>query len=161
MSYPASIAPLPQKPAKTKSPVRPRPAFTRNPGSCATCPKRQARNRRRHAHHILPQRYLREYVDSLRLPEAEARSLLRRLISDTRNRLWLCVGPMSCHAQYEGAMLVIPRSVIPASAFEFTAELGDRWVARLEALYPELHPSDDSHRVPPRNPQPNRGGDNG
>jgi hypothetical protein len=124
------------KPEKKRR-VEASPAFKRNQGPCAMCPPLLATRRRRQAHHVLSQELIRAYVRGLRLPEAQERRLLRKLLSDTRNRIWLCAGPLGCHQQFEGAMLVIPRSKVPWSAFVFAAELGDRYVARLERDYPE------------------------
>ena len=90
------------------------------------------------AHHVLPKQVIRQYVRGLRLPSVEAIPLSKRLLSDTRNRLWLCEGPLGCHPQFENRRLVIPRDRVPQGAFEFAAELGERFVAWLEKRYPEI-----------------------
>jgi hypothetical protein len=89
------------------------------------------------AHHVLPKQVIRQYVRGLRLPSVEAIPLSKRLLSDTRNRLWLCDGPLSCHAQFENHRLMITREQIPASAFVFATELSDSLVSWLEKRYPD------------------------
>jgi hypothetical protein len=116
-----------------KRPVQAGPAFREGLGKCAIC---GTRKRRREAHHVLPQQHIRTYAHSLRLPEDEERRLLRRLLTDRRNRLVLCAGPLSCHAQLEARRLLVTRHRTPASAWEFAAELGEAYVMRLERLYP-------------------------
>lgn len=83
-------------------------------------------------HHILPARYIRRYIRSLRLEPEEAKELALRLLYDPRNGLCLC---RHHHRRHERAYKRVPSSFILAPAWEFAAEL-DRVVV-LELLYPE------------------------
>lgn len=101
-------------------------------GPCGVCAPMR-RRRPRQAHHVLPQRAIRDYVVELRLPLPDGRKLLKKLLTDKRNRMWLCV---DCHAGYEHGNLTIYREMTPVSAWDFARELGERYVARLERMYP-------------------------
>jgi hypothetical protein len=92
-------------------------------------------------HHVLPARYIRRYVRSLRLPADEAARLMRSLLYDPRNGICL---DRRCHEKHETAFLPVPREAIPAKAWQFTRELGLEWV--LDRLYP----SDADRSVPAR-----------
>lgn len=85
----------------------------------------------RDAHHILPARYIRGYVRSLKLPAAEARVLLRSLLWDRRNGMSLC---RSCHDNHESAFRRVPRVAIPMKARQFARELEMEYV--IDRLYP-------------------------
>lgn len=101
-----------------------RRAISRKP--CAVC---QTTNLPRDPHHLISQQHLRSYVRSLRLPEMEARKLLRRLLSDVRGSLALC---RPCHARLERRFTLLTYEQIPIAAWAFARELGPWATARLE-----------------------------
>jgi hypothetical protein len=139
-----SGAPIPRLPSKPKRKGKPqaRPSFRVGLGPCVLC---GTTRRFRQAHHGLPQQVVRRHVEGLRLPEADARRLMLDLLSDVRNRMAVCV---ECHPKVEHGRS-IPRHKVPRSVFEFAAELGERYVARLERMYPlGEHPTARSRRVP-------------
>lgn len=116
--------------------VRPTDAFTDNVTGepCAICGTRV-----RHvvAHHITPQQKIRVHVRGIPMDPEDRRYLHIHLLSDPRNRLWLCdFAPLACHPQLEAHRLTVYRDQIPASAFEFAAELGEPFVAWLEKRHP-------------------------
>ncbi|HZR08946.1 MAG TPA: hypothetical protein VFA79_10220 [Myxococcales bacterium] len=83
--------------------------------------------------HWLPQQALRVYVSGLRLPESEARAVLRRLLADERNLSPFC---HRFHLASRGGRELFTREMVPVSAWEFARELGEAYVARLERAYP-------------------------
>lgn len=96
---------------------------------CAQCRQKGCQG-----HHVLAQQHIRDHVRGLRLDDAEAFALEERLLSDRRNRLPVCP---DCHYGHEYAPDArLPRRLVPASAWEFAAELGTWAVVRLEGDYP-------------------------
>lgn len=99
-------------------------------GVCFRCRVRKAD----HWHHWTPQQHIRVYVRGLRLPETDARRLLRRLLRDERNLSRAC---RSCHLASEFAPDGrFTWEDVPGSAVEFAAELGPEWSERIRILYP-------------------------
>lgn len=84
------------------------------------------------AHHIVPARYIRRYVRSLRLDAPEAAKLLARLLYDPRNGLCLC---RRDHDKHETGYTRVPRELIPSKAFQFARELKLDYV--IDRFYPE------------------------
>lgn len=89
-------------------------------------------------HHWIRQEWLRVHVERLRLEEAAARKLLRRLLRDLRNLTPFC---RACHAAGEAKDIrsrhSFKRHEIPPSAWAFAREVGgEPFVARLERAYP-------------------------
>lgn len=87
-------------------------------------------------HHWLPQQQIRVYVRGLRLDGRASRRRLRSLLADERNLIAVCA---ACHDLIDPLLGLGPqarRCDVPASAFEFAAELGAEWLVRLERLYP-------------------------
>ena len=119
--------------AEKSSRVQPSAAFRREvrKAPCAICGTTAVR---RDPHHLLSQESVRVYVRSLRLPEAEARVLLRRLLSDQRGGVALC---RPDHEAVENRSLPFPRSKIPLVAWQMAAELGEWATVRLEREYLE------------------------
>jgi hypothetical protein len=109
--------------------------ITRRP--CAVCAaesveKAQASlHGRRDAHHVLPARYIRRYVRSLRLPAEEAFKLLVSLLYDPRNGICLC---RRCHDKHETGFRRVPRALIPTKAVQFAREIGLDWY--IDKTYP-------------------------
>lgn len=103
-------------------------------GRCVVCVA-DGRERDAHPehdpHHVLPQRVIRRYVRSLRLPVEDAKRLLRSLLWDPRNGICL---DRRCHDKHESGFRPVPRELIPAKAFQFARELGLDWW--LEKHYP-------------------------
>lgn len=99
-------------------------------GRCARCGLDAAGLRARRdpyprleGHHILPKQAIRRFATEYQLDAV-------RLLWDARNRLVLC---RLCHSRHESAFDRVPRSLIPAEAWEFADALGLRW--KLEQLY--------------------------
>ena len=91
---------------------------------CAVCGERQRRERLE-GHHVIPQRLIRAHVRSLahtlKLPDAEAVVLLRRLLWDPRNGVPV---HRECHARLERRFATI----VPSDeAWDFARELGLEW----------------------------------
>lgn len=101
-------------------------------GAKATDPKKR-KPLKLDPHHVLPQRYIRRWVDSQTRDTEEREVLKRRLLYDTRNGVCLCRG---CHDAHEKRMRPIPRRLLPAPAFEFVRELDLEWV--IERFYPAV-----------------------
>lgn len=104
-------------------------------GRCVVCEWKGREHDEHHEHdphHVLPARYIRRYVRSLRLPADEAAKLLRSLLWDPRNGICL---DRRCHDKHEKAFRRVPREVIPEKAWQFARELGLERV--LERAYPE------------------------
>lgn len=97
---------------------------------CATC----RRSRAAHWHHWLKQQHVRAYVRSLRIrDDGERRRVEHELLHDPRNLSALCA---DCHALEDGVAVRLVREDVPASAFEFAAELGGEYTATLLKCYP-------------------------
>lgn len=105
-------------------------AVIRRGKRCVVC----GRKRGLQAHHVLRQQDLRTYAHRhhLSLHEAE------RIRWDVRNGLTVC---KPCHDRHTGREKRILREQLPASVFEFVAELDERepgepMMVRLENEYP-------------------------
>lgn len=81
-------------------------------------------------HHVLYQKHIRARA---RLEKWSAEQL-RAVLSDVRNRLWVC---SVCNQEQEhGPNRPMRRAHVPASAWEFARTLGEWAVVRLERDYP-------------------------
>lgn len=104
------------------------PSFHDVVGPCEVCGERPATC----GHHVFKQQWLRDYHRS-RVARALRVRPLKALLSDVRNRMQVCE---ECHDAHERHCPAIPRAKVPASAWEFTAELGPHAHVRLEGDYP-------------------------
>jgi len=93
---------------------------------CAVCGRRAV-----HRHHVLPKAVLRR------------EGFAGRVLNDPRNLMELC---MECHFGHENWRPRLARHLVPQSAWEFAAELGDWATARLERAYPVVRVEDTSVR---------------
>ena len=114
-----------------------------NVGYCAVCgvgPRAPEQGKRRFVvldpHHVIPQRYLRRYVASIkwadeREKETKAKTMLLALLYDPRNGICIC---RDCHEAHETAVRRIPREAVPLRALQFAREIDREWY--IERFYP-------------------------
>lgn len=95
---------------------------------CALCGEPQELGARAvDAHHVIPQRRIRSWVDEQvhdgAIKAADRPSTLRRLLSDPRNRIPLC---RPCHDGVERRKIALSGDLIP-DAWSFAREIGMEW----------------------------------